>query len=204
MVHLTGELTIANRAVAGSTCSGGVWDGIPCDPDDPDSACVFFGGVCPPGELITTTFGPPIPGGIPADRDCRYELDPTLSVTPSGSLVVLQWDPHPDAQGYEVFRCDAATGACPPQPLATTSETAYIDDPGPANLALYRVAALGFPCPSHRYCEGYCWSDGVCTDPPWSSCPAQLPMCACNGVTFYDWCQAGWAHLGWWFFGECP
>lgn len=198
---------IANRVPGEATCVGGLGDGFVCDPDDPAGFCPAFNGVCVPGDPITTTFGPPIPGGIPAGRDCRYGVGDTLSLTPQGSLVRLEWDAHPQAQGYQVFRCEAAAGPCPPQPLATTPDTFYLDDPSTLDPAWYRVAALGFPCPVGQYCDGFCWDDGVCASPPTGGCPGAPDLtayCGCDATSYPNACQGAWAGAGVWFSGECP
>jgi hypothetical protein len=180
--------------------------GVACDPEAPPEEECFGGaaGPCNPG--VVTAFGPPIPGGVPGGRDCQFTVSDTLNVTRQGASVRLDWSPHPEAQGYQVFRCGASAGPCAPSPLAVAQGPPYVDGPVEAEMVWYQVAAIGDDCPADQDCithAGDCWGDGVCVTRPTLGCPGDLPMCGCDGMSYEHPCQAGWSGVSVWYYGYC-
>ena len=183
-------------------CEGGVLDGSPCGSvDDPSGFCALQGGVCPPAPVVTTPFGPPILGGVPGGRDCQYDINESLTLTAVGTSVLLEWEAHPEAQGYQVFRCEPTSSPCAPQPLATTQDLFFVDDAGNVDQVWYNVTAVGYPCPANESCEhSRCWGDGVCVpDSQLPFCQPFPPFCGCDGMDYSDSCNDT-TH---WYSGTC-
>ena len=89
-----------------------------------------------------------------AHRGLVLAVLPRLTLTATGTAVLLEWGAHPDAQGYQVFRCESSARPCAPQPVATTQDLFFVDDPGDAIQVWYNVSAIGHPCPANEFCAG--------------------------------------------------
>lgn len=107
---------IATEVVIGGTCFGGILHGFPCDPDDPASNCVAFGGICVP-ELDRVFFGPALPGGCAPLSPCDgVDCD--------------------DSDACTADSCDPASGACINDDISATCDDGNVCTADSCDLAV--------------------------------------------------------------------